>query len=155
MIGDLVRFVNVEEREVKIVGRIKQFMSLVGEHLSLDNLNCAVQHASVVENIPIPEFCLYADTDNQRHMWFIGTNEPISDEHIKTVIDEELKRLNDDYAGVRKYSLNEPVFKVVSVNTFYEFLASIGKAGSQNKMPRVMNLQQTNQWNLFLKKKGL
>jgi hypothetical protein len=56
---------------------------------------------------------------------------------------------------VRKYSLNEPVFKVVPVNTFYEFLASIGKAGSQNKMPRVMNQQQTNQWILFLKKKGL
>jgi hypothetical protein len=65
------------------------------------------------------------------------------------------KRQNDDYAGVRKYSLNEPVFKVVPVNTFYEFLASIGKAGSQNKMPRVMNPQQTKQWNLFIKKKGL
>lgn len=155
MIGDLVRFVNVEEREVKIVGRIKQFMSLVGEHLSLDNLNCAVQHASETENIPIPEFCLYADTDHQRHSWFIGTNEPLTDERVKMLIDDELKRINDDYAGVRKYSLNEPVFKVVPVNTFYEFLASIGKAGSQNKMPRVMNQLQTNKWNLFLKKKGL
>lgn len=154
MIGDLVRFIDVEEREVKIVGRIKQFMSLVGEHLSLDNLNCAIQHVSELENLPIPEFCLYPDIDNSRHIWFIGTNEEIDTEKIKQLIDQELMRLNDDYAGVRKYSLHEPVFTVLPVQHFYDFLESIGKAGSQNKMPRVLNTAQTKLWNEFLLKKG-
>ena len=39
LIGDLVRFTNREEHELVISGRIRQFLSLCGEHLSLGNIN--------------------------------------------------------------------------------------------------------------------
>ena len=63
MIGDLVQFTDLEKREIMISGRIKQYLSLVGEHLSLDNINVAVQKASEELGLDIPEFCLFADLD--------------------------------------------------------------------------------------------
>src|SRR5690606_8756573 len=39
LIGDVVEFTNAAEHEIKIVGRTKQFLSLCGEHTSIDNLN--------------------------------------------------------------------------------------------------------------------
>jgi phenylacetate-coenzyme A ligase PaaK-like adenylate-forming protein len=155
MIGDLVRFIDVEDREIKIIGRIKQFLSLCGEHLSLDNLNTAVNTVCEKEGIEISEFSLFADTDNQRHMWFIGTRDNVDPQYLMDQIDHELKVINDDYAAVRKFTLKQPTINVLPVDVFYEFMYSIGKAGSQNKVPRVMNVQQAEKWQKFLTSKGL
>lgn len=155
MIGDLVRFINVEERELKISGRIKQFLSICGEHLSLDNINEAINAISIKENIEISEFCIYADNDPLRHAWFIGTPDLLEPEKIMQQIDQELCLLNDDYAAVRKFNLKDPTLLVVEPETFYQYMESIGKAGSQNKVPRVMNTHQSELWKDFLKKKAL
>jgi hypothetical protein len=149
MIGDLVQFVNVDEREIRITGRIKQFLSLVGEHLSLDNINAAIYHSSTELGVEIPEFSLFADTENQRHVWYIGTNDRVDNDKLHHLIDKRLCELNDDYAAVRKYSLNSPKIECIPVNRFYAYLDLIGKSGSQNKVPRVMNDTQSKQWLKF------
>lgn len=155
MIGDLVRFMNVEEREVCITGRIKQFLSLCGEHLSLDNINQAIRSVSLENNIEITEFCIYPDNEDQRHHWFLGTNAIASASELMVQIDKKLCELNDDYASVRKYTLKDPSVRAFEPEVFYQFMESIGKAGSQNKFPRVMNEHQSEKWLSFLKEKGL
>ena len=55
-IGDTVRLVDKERSEIIITGRTKHFLSLVGEHLSVDNMNRAVEMVSEELNISIPEF---------------------------------------------------------------------------------------------------
>jgi hypothetical protein len=152
MLGDLVRFTNVDEREIKITGRIKQFLSLCGEHLSLDNIATAVQMVARAKNIEITEFCLFADTDHQRHSWFFGTNNQLAASELISAVDKELGLLNDDYLAVRKHTLKTPVAQILPVETFYAFMESIGKAGAQNKVPRVMNVGQTEKWLAFLAK---
>ena len=47
-IGDTVRLVDKEKSEIIITGRTKHFLSLVGEHLSVDNMNKAIE--MVVKN---------------------------------------------------------------------------------------------------------
>jgi hypothetical protein len=128
---------------------------LCGEHLSLENINTAIQHVCEQEKIEIPEFCLFAESEEQRHSWFIGTADEVESNRLLAMIDQELCKLNDDYAAVRKYSLKEPILRILPVKTFYEFMEHIGKAGSQNKVPRVMNAKQSENWQAFLKKKGL
>lgn len=155
MIGDLVRFINVEDRLLKITGRIKQFLSLCGEHLSLDNINTAIHNISEQQGIEITEFSLFPQIEEQRHSWFIGVNEKLDTEKIINLIDKELRDLNDDYNGVRKVSLQPPILKALPVETFYNFMETIGKAGSQNKFPRVMNEQQSALWLNFLSNQGL
>jgi hypothetical protein len=155
MIGDLVRFIDVEEREMIITGRIKQFLSLCGEHLSLDNINSAIHKVSLDQQFQIQEFNLFAHIENQRHHWFIGTHDKIDEVKIMKLIDEELCAINDDYAATRKYNLKDPILKALPTSVFYNFMDSIGKSGSQNKVPRVMNESQSKIWLEYLTEKGL
>jgi hypothetical protein len=153
MIGDLVQFTDVENYEIKITGRIKQFLSLVGEHLSLDNINEAINHAGKVLNIEIDEFCIIADNENCSHNWYIGTKSNVDELEIMKVIDEKLKLLNDDYKTCRAHNLKNPTIKILSTTLFYAFLERNGKTGSQNKFPRVLSQEQSKNWLNFIKKK--
>lgn len=155
MIGDLVRFVDKQKFEIIITGRIRQFVSLVGEHLSLDNINKAIDATGKEEKKDFTEFCLYADETELRHYWFIGIDEEVTDvSSIMTSIDKKLNESNDDYASSRKYNLKEPILKVVPTKAFYGYLNSIGKLGAQNKFPRVLNKNQTEKWLQFLENNG-
>jgi hypothetical protein len=155
MIGDLVRFTNVLEREIIITGRIKQFLSLSGEHLSLDNINIAISEVSQSSNIAVSEFCIYADTLAQRHVWFIGSTNSVDKIELIHAIDKKLSELNDDYKSCRKYNLNEPEVHMLDPTVFYNFLAKIGKSGAQNKFPRVLNTDQAEKWLNYLETEKL
>ena len=152
MIGDLVQFTDVEHYEIKITGRIKQFLSLVGEHLSLDNINEAINTVGKKLNLEIDEFCIVADTENCTHKWYIGTNSKVDKTEIMEVIDEKLQLLNDDYKTCRAHNLKNPSIKILSTDLFYAFLERNGKTGSQNKFPRVLSQEQGKNWLNFLKK---
>jgi len=152
MIGDLVRFTDLEQTEIKITGRIKQFLSLVGEHLSLDNLNEAITSVSLELQVEIDEFCIHANIEKYAHKWYIGTQSTIKESEFIMKIDEKLQELNDDYKTCRKHNLNPPKLKVIPSNKFYEFLEMNGKMGSQNKFPRVLNQEQAKSWVNFVKK---
>lgn len=151
MIGDLVQFTDVERREIKISGRIKQYLSLVGEHLSLDNINVAIQSTIEELGVSIPEFCLYADVAAQAHFWYFGTDQQINGEKVMETVDKHLCALNDDYRSSRKYdTLKSPIPKCIPTNNFYQYMELNGRLGSQNKFPRVMNQHQSKDWRLFL-----
>jgi phenylacetate-coenzyme A ligase PaaK-like adenylate-forming protein len=150
IIGDLVQFTNVEERQIKISGRIKQYLNLVGEHLSLDNINEALSKVSNEMDVDIQEFGICCDNENMRHEWFFGIDSPIDEQQFLEKLDIELKTLNDDYEYTRKLSLKNPTIQTVDTNMFYKFMEQMGKLGSQNKFPRVMNQFQGSEWKRFL-----
>ncbi len=150
MIGDLVRFTNLEKYELKITGRIKQFLSLCGEHLSLDNINQALLQVAREMKINISEYTIFADSENNQHCWYIGSSDIIDEEDFSKRVDKKLCELNDDYLYVRKYNLQFPKFEILKPDLFYGFLESLGKIGAQNKMPRVLNKMQAEKWQEFL-----
>jgi phenylacetate-coenzyme A ligase PaaK-like adenylate-forming protein len=150
LIGDLVRFTNVETYEVKITGRIKQFLSLCGEHLSLDNINQALLSVSNEMKVGISEYTIFADSENSQHQWYIGSQNSCDEKLFAQLMDEKLSALNDDYAYVRKYNLQSPRFIFLPAQKFYDFLESLGKIGAQNKMPRVLNKSQSEKWIRFI-----
>jgi len=100
--------------------------------------------------IEIPEFTIYANSEEQKHEWFIGSTAEIDAEELKAEIDKELGELNDDYKTCRKHNLNAPTIKVLSPDLFYNYLEKIGKSGAQNKFPRVLNNDQAKNWISFL-----
>ncbi|MFN5912177.1 MAG: GH3 auxin-responsive promoter family protein [Bacteroidota bacterium] len=155
MLGDLVRFTDVAHREILITGRIKQFLSLCGEHLSLDNINEAIHSTAEKLRIEIPEFCIFPQTDEQRHFWFIGAVGKVSEKKLMEELDKKLCSLNDDYASARKYTLKNPEVLRIDPKIFYGFMNAIGKLGSQNKVPRVMNEKQSARWISYLKDQGI
>ena len=152
MIGDLVQFTDIEKNEIKITGRIKQFLSLVGEHLSLDNINEAVKLAGEKLELEIDEFCIAPDVENCMHEWYIGTNQKVEITKLISKIDDKLQLLNDDYKTCRKHNLNMPNIHLLPPQVFYDFLERNGKTGSQNKFPRVLNQEQAKNWKSYIQK---
>ncbi len=152
LIGDVIRFVSVEESEIIITGRTKHFLSLCGEHLSVDNMNKAIELVSNDLNIEIPEFTVAGIPHDTlfAHHWFIGTDEPVDKQVLREKLDQHLKKLNDDYAVERSAALKEIHVDVLPVTTFYDWLQAKGKVGGQNKFPRVMKNNQFEDWRTFI-----
>ena len=154
LIGDTIRFVNKEECEIVITGRTKHFLSLVGEHLSVENMNKAVEEASRELNISIPEFTVAGVPFGNffAHHWYVACNDTLDKEQLKILIDNKINALNDDYAVERKSALKEVFLDVLSEEQFLNFMKSKGKIGSQHKFPRVLKGEMLKDWQTFLKK---
>ena len=140
LIGDTIKLINKDESEIIITGRTKHFLSLVGEHLSVDNMNNAIQIASEKLNVSLPEFTVAGEPYNNffAHHWFIASNDKVDANLLKSSIDSALKELNDDYAVERKSALKEIFVTVLPENVFMNFMESKGKVGGQHKFPRVL-----------------
>jgi hypothetical protein len=140
LIGDVIKFVSLEESEIVITGRTKHFLSLCGEHLSVDNMNKAIELVSNEMNLDIPEFTVAGIPYDSlfAHHWFIGTDDKVDAEKLADRIDSHLKELNDDYAVERSAALKKVLVTVLPVNKFYQWMETKGKVGGQNKFPRVM-----------------
>jgi hypothetical protein len=152
LIGDVIKFVSLEESEIVITGRTKHFLSLCGEHLSVDNMNKAIELVSNEINIEIKEFTVAGIPHGSlfAHHWFLGTDHTIESGILKERLDAHLKALNDDYAVERSAALKEVYVDVIPVRRFYEWMESKGKVGGQNKFPRVMKNAQLEEWMNFL-----
>jgi len=151
-IGDTVRLIDKEKSEIIITGRTKHFLSLVGEHLSVDNMNRAIESVSEELNISIPEFTVAGIPYNSlfAHHWYIATNDHVDHEELRKRIDENLKQINDDYEVERNHALKEVLLTVLPEHTFMDFMKSKGKEGGQHKFPRVLKGKMLEEWEHFL-----
>src|SRR6185437_10626952 len=121
VIGDVVRFTNAKEYEIAIVGRTKQFLSLCGEHLSVDNMNKAIETVSKKLNITIREFAVAGQKHDNlfAHQWYIGCdNEGVDPVEVKELLDATLCQLNDDYEVERTSALKEIFVKLIPNSVF-------------------------------------
>lgn len=154
LIGDVVRFTNKEKCEISIVGRTKHFLSLCGEHLSVDNMNKAIEMVSEELNIRINEFTVAGIPSGSlfAHKWYIGTDNPVDPVVVREALDEKLKILNDDYRVERASALNNIFVEVVPHSCFLNWMKVHNKVGAQNKFPRVMKSAQFQNWEEFVEK---
>ena len=153
LIGDTVRFTNPHTGEIIITGRTKHFLSLCGEHLSVDNMNHAIEKLSTEFQIDIPEFTVAGLPHGSlfAHHWYLGTDEPAPDgETMAKSLDRFLCALNDDYAVERGSALREIRVTTLPVDRFYEWMKRRGKYGGQAKFPRVLKKNQHQEWLDFL-----
>ncbi|WP_017731810.1 GH3 family domain-containing protein [Nafulsella turpanensis] len=143
LIGDVIKFVSKKESEIIITGRTKHFLSLCGEHLSVDNMNRAIQLVAEELDTEINEFTVAGIPYESlfAHHWIIGTDKAVEPQVVKERLDTHLKALNDDYATERSAALKEVLVDVVPVQAFYKFLKQKGKEGGQHKFPRVIKSQ--------------
>ena len=156
LIGDTIRFTDKDKSEIIITGRTKHYLSLVGEHLSVDNINQAIQFVSEDLNISIPEFTVAGVPHGLffAHQWYVASDSDVDPLLLRDKLDENLKCLNDDYAVERKSALRDVSVKVLSPDTFIEFMRSTGKEGGQHKFPRVLKGKLLKDWQSFLEKEN-
>ena len=152
LLGDIIKFTSVEESEIVITGRTKHFLSLCGEHLSVDNMNKAIGLVSNEMNIEIKEFTVAGIPHGSlfAHHWYVGTDSEVDKKFLRERLDHYLMEVNDDYAVERIAALKDVYVDIVPVKTFYAWMESKGKSGGQNKFPRVLKTAQLEDWKLFL-----
>lgn len=158
LIGDTIKFVSKRDSEIVITGRTKHFLSLCGEHLSVDNMNNALLDASIAMGFDLKEFTVMGVEHGSLfgHDWFVGTdNLNVDEAQLKEKLDARLKKLNDDYAVERTAALKDISVKVLPNDLFIEFMESMGKVGGQNKFPRVLKGDKQTLWLDFLAEKGI
>jgi len=152
LIGDTIKFVDLEKSEVVITGRTKHFLSLTGEHLSVENMNKAIELVSEEFNISIPEYTVvgFPYENFFAHRWYVATNDAVDANRLRDKIDEHLRALNDDYATERDSALKQVFLEVLPEEKFLKFMELKGKLGSQHKFPRVMKGKMLADWDRFL-----
>lgn len=158
LLGDVIQFTNIRESQIIITGRTKHFLSLCGEHLSVNNMVEAIQMLEDQFDMSIPEFTTAGISKDSRfaHKWYLGGYdfEHINQERLMTQLDANLKQVNNDYDIKRGGPLKEPDVEILPVSLFYEWMENRGKMGGQNKFPRVLNKNQLPDWEQFITAKG-
>ncbi|OFX58644.1 MAG: GH3 auxin-responsive promoter [Bacteroidetes bacterium GWA2_30_7] len=152
LLGDTIKFTSVKHSEIIISGRTKHFLSMCGEHLSIDNMNKAIKNVSEQLGIAINEYTVAGIKYENlfAHQWYIGSESEIDTEQFKDILDKELVKLNDDYGVERKAALKNVLIKQVPTETFYKWLKSKGREGGQNKFPRVLKNDLITDWEKFI-----
>ncbi len=157
VIGDTIKFVSKEESEIIITGRTKHFLSLCGEHLSVENMNRAIEMVSQDMNLPINEFTVAGEPCGTlwSHEWYIAAEGKVNSDLFRDKLDACLMELNDDYKVERSSALKEVKVRTLPPTTFYDYMKQNGKIGGQNKFPRVLKNDNLKSWKNFLKEKNL
>lgn len=153
LIGDTIKFTNIEMHEIRITGRTKFFLNVVGSQLSVNKMNDALQKLEEKFDIKIPEFTLAAvRIDGEfHHSWYLGTTSNIDNVELAEALDEALKDANKNYKVARSKALKGVKVTTIDPELFAEWNAYNKKKGGQVKMEKVMNEEKFAKWEAFIK----
>ncbi len=155
MIGDTVKFTDLNRREIVITGRTKHFLNVVGSQLSVHKMNAAIQQLEEQFGVAIQEFTVAAvrrkEDQEYIHQWYLGSDDPMDEEEIAQALDEVLQEMNKNYRVARSKALKDVKVHVVSADVFYQWSEASKKKGGQVKTARVMEEEKFAEWEVFAK----
>lgn len=148
LIGDTVRFVDVRTPRLLITGRTSWMLSAFGEHLIGEEIERAVLEAATAIGNAVTDFSVgpvYPDaaTPLGHHVYVVEFERPADDAariRFASEVDATLLRINDDYRAHRGggHGMADPQIELMPQGGFAAWMASRGRAGGQNKVPRVI-----------------
>jgi hypothetical protein len=153
MIGDTVIITDKKRSEIKISGRTKQYLTVVGEQLSIYKLNLAIEKLEHQFDMEIKEFVVATVLQDEKYIlkWIIGSNKNIDKIEAADFIDKELSENNKNYNLARERALKGLEIEVIPVDYFYRWSEEYKKLGGQIKIPRVMNEKDFREFEQFVK----
>ncbi|MDN3594767.1 GH3 family domain-containing protein [Zunongwangia endophytica] len=155
IIGDTIKFTDKENFEIRITGRTKFFLNVVGSQLSVNKMNDAVQELEEKFDIKIPEFTIAAkrfEDGEFYHSWYLGTTADNSDEELAEALDDSLKNANKNYGVARGKALKGVKVTKVPPEIFPEWSGANKKKGGQVKMEKVMDEEKFAEFEKFVQK---
>jgi hypothetical protein len=154
MIGDTVAFTDREKAEIKITGRTKHFLNVVGSQLSVIQMNKALEQLGEEYEIEIKEFTVSAvlKNDDYLHRWYLGLEGKTdkSEEEFAKRLDEILQGTNKNYKVARNKALKSVETRLVPVKLFQKWTEETKQKGGQVKIPRVMKEEEFNDWEKYV-----
>ncbi|TYR36498.1 GH3 auxin-responsive promoter family protein [Sphingobacterium phlebotomi] len=155
MIGDTVIVTDKERAEIIISGRTKHFLNVVGEQLSVHQMNQAIQKLQEQFDLEIREFTVASIRRGERYInkWYLGADRahsPATD--IAEALDAELQANNKNYTVARRQTLDGIEVDIIPVKHFHQWSEHDKKLGGQTKVPRVMNEEDFEAFEAFITK---
>ncbi|MBN2173725.1 MAG: GH3 auxin-responsive promoter family protein [Bacteroidales bacterium] len=152
LIGDTIKFTSKKRNEIMITGRTKHFLSICGEHLSLENMSRAIEMLESELNVEIGEFAVAGIKYDSlfAHQWYLGCDCDLDPVIARKKIDEYLKVLNDDYRVERIEAIKDVFVEVLPNKVFSDWMKLKGKEGGANKFPRVLKKALQDEWKEFV-----
>lgn len=154
VIGDIIVFTNLAPRKIKITGRTKYFIDMIGERVFLSDIEKAITETCKKTDAIIAEYTVWphiyqgvqtADHSRGAHERIIEfIKKPQDIKEFATILDQELGIQNAYYLCERYETgvLGLPIINSVSEWTFYAWLKSKNKLWGQYKIPKLSNDRQ-------------
>jgi hypothetical protein len=144
-IGDTVKFVSDDPYRIIVTGRIKHFISAFGEHVIGEEVESAIAEVSEKHSAVVRDFHLAPEVAPKKglpyHEWFIEFDtKPSSMKEFSADLCAALQARNTYYADLLKGGvIQTAVVTSLKKKSFNNAMASMGKLGGQNKIPRLAN----------------
>ena len=157
MIGDTVIITDKERFEIRISGRTKHYLNVVGEQLSVQKMNRAIEKLEEECDIEVKEFVAATVSEGEgfKIKWIIGTDKEVDATGAASIIDRELCDNNKNYAVARTKALKGVEVEAVPVEQFYRWSEEFKKLGGQAKIPRVMKEEEFAEFRAYVQSLAL
>ncbi len=157
MIGDTIVFTDKKRAEIKITGRTKHFLNVVGSQLSVIQMNKAMRQLEDIYDCDVKEFTVAAvmEEGEYLHRWYLGISDDIKadEKEVADKLDGFLKENNKNYKVARTKALKSVEVKLVPDKLFQQWTEETKQKGGQVKVPRVMKEEDFREWEAFAAQK--
>ncbi len=105
---------------------------MCGEHLSVDNMNRAIEMLEDEMNVDVREFAVAGVEHGSlfAHKWYLGVDSELDADIARPKIDDYLKTLNDDYRVERIEAIKRDFFFIFCPGKhFSRWMKMQGKEG--------------------------
>lgn len=153
LIGDTIKFTDVDRAEIKITGRTKFFLNVVGSQLSVLKMETAITDLQNKFDTAIKEFTVCAKKNKGEfyHVWTLGTTTEVSEKELASHLDDLLQKANKNYKVARSKALKGVIVNKVAPEIFSKWNDYNKKKGGQVKMEKVMKEDTFKEWEQFCK----
>ncbi|KGE12985.1 GH3 family domain-containing protein [Sphingobacterium deserti] len=154
MIGDTIIVKDKVRAEIIISGRTKHFLNVVGEQLSVHQMNTAIQKMQDKFHVQIKEFVVSTvQRDGKKiNQWYIGAEQECPTGELRKFLDEELQESNKNFKVARNQALDGLELRVIPTHYFHQWSEQHKKMGGQAKIPRVMNQEDFEAFEEYISK---
>ncbi|GGE61904.1 GH3 family domain-containing protein [Actibacterium pelagium] len=144
VVGDVVRFVELDPPRLIVVGRVQQGLSTFGEHLIETEITEAISAAAHDQNTTILDYSVgtLRDETGGYHLYLVEPMQGVegfSAVEFAKRVDRRLSELNEDYEELRRnQAIGAPQAKMVKPGGFARWMKLRRGLGGQNKIPRIV-----------------
>lgn len=146
VIGDTVRLVSRHPPRLKVTGRIGWSLSIAGEHLSAGEVERAVARAAEAVGADVTDWIMGPVAPDDRggrphHCILVECAQGLDAaalDRFRDALDLDLADGNEDYDAHRTAGLDPPQAILLPPGRFAAWMARRGRAGGQNKVPRLI-----------------
>ncbi len=153
IVGDTVKFIELDPPRLLITGRTSYSLSAFGEHLIGEEIEESVTAAAEAIHAMVTDYSVGAlypqkEGDLGGHLYIVEFSESIPGDAalaaFSQALDEKLSATNRDYKVHRAggFGLNPPKVQAVKPGAFAAWMKSRGQLGGQHKVPRIINEQE-------------